>query len=388
MMKVKTMENILTCPYEKKCGGCSYIGTEYAEQLKIKRKYVAELTKGLVGVDPILGMKNPLHYRNKVTCSFGMEGKKPTFGIYEQHSHKLVPIENCLIEDERADAIIRTIRELIKSFKIKHYDEKSGYGLIRHIMIRTAHATGQIMVTLVLTSPILPAKNNFVMALREKHPEITTIVLNVNEKDTTFVLGERNITLFGPGYIEDVLCGKRFRISPNSFYQVNSVQTEVLYGLAVKMAKLTGKETIIDAYCGIGTIGLIAADKAKKVIGIELNKEAVTDAIINKKLNKANNVTFINGDAGEIMERMAVDGQTADVVFMDPPRSGSSEAFMDSIAILRPEKVVYISCGPESLARDLEYFKTIGYKAKTATPVDMFPFTEHVETVCLLSKKP
>lgn len=381
------MENILTCPYEKKCGGCCYIGTEYGEQLKIKRKQLADLMKGIAGVDPILGMNDPLHYRNKVTCSFGMDSKKhPAFGIYEQHSHRLVPVESCLIEDERADAIMHTLRDLFKSFKYKYYDENSGYGLVRHVQIRTAHQTGQIMVVLVLSSPILPAKNNFVKALRQKHPEISTIVLNVNEKDTTFVLGERNITLFGPGFIEDVLCGKRFRISPASFYQINSVQTEVLYSKAVKLAKLTGKETVIDAYCGIGTIGLVAADQAAEVIGIELNKEAVRDAIINKRVNKANNITFVNGDAGEIMEHMAVDGKKVDVVFMDPPRSGSTESFMDSIAILRPSRVVYISCGPDTLARDLEYFRTIGYKAKSITPVDMFPFTEHLECVVLCVK--
>ena len=381
------MDNNIKCPYVSKCGGCSFIGEDYDKQLKNKRKTLAELFKG-ISVDQVIGMKDPFHYRNKVTCSFGLDAKKrPAFGIYEQYSHKLVPVEHCLIEDERADAIMHTLRDLFKSFKYKYYDEVSGYGLIRHVMIRAAHTTGQIMVILVLSSVVLPAKNNFIKALTKAHPEITTVILNVNERDTTFVLGPRNITLFGPGHIEDVLCGKRFILSPGSFYQVNSVQTEVLYQKAIKLAGLKGTETVIDAYCGIGTISLACAGSAKNVIGIELNQDAVADAIKNKKLNRISNVTFICGDAGEVMERMASEGNTADVVFMDPPRSGSSESFMDSVAVLHPAKVVYISCGPESLARDLEYFKTIGYRTKNITPVDMFPHTEHVECCCLLTRK-
>ena len=381
------MDNNINCPYVSKCGGCSYIGEDYDKQLKDKRKTLAELFKG-ISVDQVIGMKDPFHYRNKVTCSFGLDAKKrPAFGIYEQYSHKLVPVEHCLIEDERADAIMHTLRDLFKSFKYKYYDEVSGYGLIRHVMIRAVHTTGQIMVILVLSSVVLPAKNNFIKALTKAHPEITTVILNVNERDTTFVLGPRNITLFGPGHIEDVLCGKRFILSPGSFYQVNSVQTEVLYRKAIKLAGLKGTETVIDAYCGIGTISLACAGAAKNVIGIELNQDAVADAIKNKKLNRISNVAFICGDAGEVMERMASEGNTGDVVFMDPPRSGSSESFMDSVAVLHPAKVVYISCGPESLARDLEYFKTIGYRTKNITPVDMFPHTEHVECCCLLTRK-
>ena len=380
------MDEQIKCPYIGKCGGCSHIGENYEQQLKDKRKDLAALFKG-IGVDQVIGMKDPFHYRNKVTCSFGLDSKKhPVFGIYEQNTHKLVPVKHCLIEDERADAIMSTVRELFRSLKYKYYDEVSGYGLVRHVMIRTAHQTGHIMVILVLSSPVLPAKNNFVKALTNAHPEISTIVLNVNERDTTFVLGPRNITLYGPGHIEDILCGKRFIISPGSFYQVNSVQTEILYQKAIKLAGLKGSETVIDAYCGIGTISLSCADKAKEVIGIELNADSVADAIKNKQQNRLSNVRFINGDAGEVMEHMAAEGMCADVVFMDPPRSGSTESFMDSVAVLHPAKVVYISCGPESLARDLEYFKSIGYKAKNITPVDMFPHTDHCECVVLLSR--
>ncbi|MCR5743980.1 MAG: 23S rRNA (uracil(1939)-C(5))-methyltransferase RlmD [Lachnospiraceae bacterium] len=374
------------CPVNKKCGGCQLLGTEYSEQLKNKRKTVAGLMSGICSVDPVVGMDNPLHYRNKVNAAFDIDRHgKHISGVYKAGTHEVVNVESCLIENEKADAIIGTIRGMLKSFKIKTYDEDTGYGLIRHVMVRVAHATGQIMVVLVLSDPILPAKNNFVKALRSAHPEITTVVLNVNNKKTSMVLGNRNITLYGPGFITDELCGKKFRISPSSFYQVNSEQTEKLYKRAISLAKLSGKETVIDAYCGIGTIGLVASDKAKNVIGVELNGDAVRDANTNKKANNTTNISFYNADAGEFMERLAAEGEHVDVVFMDPPRSGSTEQFMDSVAVLRPDRVVYISCNPETLARDIKYFRTIGYKAKTVTPFDMFPYTEEIECVASLT---
>ena len=224
-------------------------------------------------------------------------------------------------------------------------------------------------------------------ALRKVHPEISTVVLNINDKNTSMVLGEREIVLYGKGFIRDTLCGKSFRISPKSFYQVNSVQTEILYGKAVEFAGLTGKEKVIDAYCGIGTIGLVASGKAREVVGVELNKDAVRDARINARENKVVNISFRQGDAGEFMEAMAEAGEKADVVFMDPPRSGSSEKFLNSVIKLSPKKIVYISCNPETLARDLKYLTKHGYEAKSAVPVDMFSWTEHVETVVLLSQQ-
>ena len=243
-----------------------------------------------------------------------------------------------------------------------------------------------MMVVLVCASPIFPSKNNFVRALRKEHPEITTVVLNVNDMQTSMVLGERNIVLYGKGYIEDELCGKTFRISPGSFYQINSVQTEWMYKKAIDLAGLTGKELVLDAYCGIGTIGIIASGHARQVAGVELNRDAVKDAIANAKRNRIKNIRFYAEDAGEWMTRMAAEGVRADVVFMDPPRSGSSEAFLNAVAAVRPKKIVYISCGPETLARDLRYLKKRGYHCGAAWPIDLFPFTAHVETVCLLSK--
>ena len=295
-------------------------------------------------------------------------------------------VDNCLIENEKADAIIATIRKLLPSFKLKVYDEDRRTGLFRHVLIRTAHSTGQIMVVLVLASTMFPSKNNFVKALRKKFPEISTVVINVNDRKTSMVLGERNITVYGKGFIEDELCGCTFRISPTSFYQVNPQQTEKLYRKAISCAKLTGKETVIDAYCGTGTIGLIASSRAKHVIGVELNRDAIKDAISNAKRNHIHNVTFYNEDAGQFMVEMAEKGKRADVVIMDPPRTGSDEAFLSSVVRLAPDKVVYVSCGPETLARDLKYLTKHGYRMKECTPFDLFPFTKHVETVCLLSK--
>ena len=375
------------CSVAKKCGGCQYQGVAYQEQLKRKQKMEEDLFKKFCKVEPIIGMKNPCNYRNKVQSVFGRDRKGNIIsGTYEANSHRIVSVEECMIEDVKAQEIIRTVRKLLPSFKIKTYDEDSGYGLLRHVMVRRGFKSGEIMVILVLGSPILPSKNNFVKALRKEHPEISTVVLNVNNKKTSMVLGDREITLYGKGFIRDELCGCTFRISPKSFYQVNPVQTEVLYQTAIDYAELTGKETVIDAYCGIGTISLIAAKHAKKVIGVELNGDAVKDAKINAKENNISNAEFYKGDAGEFMVKMAENGQKADVVFMDPPRSGSDEKFMSSVVKLNPKRVVYVSCGPDTLARDLKYFNKNGYKVKKIQPVDMFPFTEHCETVCLLAK--
>lgn len=381
------MEEQKVCPVAKKCGGCSWQGISYEEQLKKKQKQIRKLLKDICPVEPIIGMKNPYHYRNKVNAAFAhRRDGSIVSGVYEEGTHRIVPVDECLIEDQTADAIIRDIRGLLKSFKIKVYNEDSGYGLLRHVMVRRGFASGEVMVVLVCASPIFPSKNNFVKALRKLHPEITTVILNVNDKKTSMVLGERNITLYGKGFIEDTLCGCIFRLSPASFYQVNPVQTEKLYQKAIKMAKLQGEEKVIDAYCGIGTIGLIASSHVKEVISVELNKDAVKDAIINAKRNGIKNVKFYQGDAGKFMVNLAGQGKKVDVVFMDPPRAGSDEAFLSSVIKLAPEKVVYISCNPETLARDLKYLTKHGYEAKSAVPVDMFSWTEHVETVCLLSK--
>ena len=376
------------CSVAKKCGGCRYQGVSYEEQLRKKQRYTEGLLKKFGKVEPIIGMEDPYYYRNKVHAAFGRDRKGNIIsGIYEERSHHIVSVDDCMIEDKKSQEIIRTIRGMLKSFKIKTYDEDTGYGLLRHVLVRRGFSTGEIMVVLVTVSPIFPSKNNFVKALRKKYPQITTVVLNVNDKKTSMVLGERDIVLYGKGFIRDNLCGCSFRISPQSFYQVNPVQTEILYKTAIEYAGLGRKETVIDAYCGIGTIGLVAAGKAKNVIGVELNPDAVHDAKINARENKITNTRFYQGDAGEFMEKMAEEGERADVVFMDPPRTGSDKKFMSSVIKLAPSRIVYISCGPESLARDLEYFTEHGYTVRKIQPVDMFSFTDHCENVVLLRRK-
>ena len=376
------------CPLAKKCGGCDYQGISYEEQLKKKENSVRKLMKEFGEIRPIIGADDPYHYRNKVHAVFSRKRNgEIVSGIYQEGTHKVVPVDACQIENEKADEIIVSVRKLLKSFKVKVYDEDTGYGLLRHVLVRTGYMTGQIMVVLVVSSPIFPSKNHFVKALRAQHPEISTVVLNVNDRKTSMVLGPRNITLYGKGYIEDQLCGCMFRISPTSFYQINPVQTEKLYGKAMELAGLTGKERVIDAYCGIGTIGMVAAKSAKEVIGVELNPDAVRDAIKNAKRNQMKNIRFYQDDAGRFMEKMAAKGEKADVVFMDPPRSGSTEQFMKSAVTLAPQKIVYISCDPQTQARDLKYLTKHGYKAMGAYPYDMFPFTKHAENIVLLVKQ-
>lgn len=376
------------CPVSKKCGGCQLLDMPYSQQLTLKKKQLEETLKGICKVQTVIGMEQPFHYRNKVHAVFDRDRRGNIIsGIYQENTHIVVPVEKCLIEDEKADEIIGTIRGMLKSFKIRIYDEDTGYGLLRHVLIRKGFQSGEIMVVLVTASPVFPSKNNFIKALRERHPEITTIVQNINGRGTSMVLGDREQVLYGKGYITDQLCGCTFRISSKSFYQVNPVQTEILYNKAITYAGLTGKEKVIDAYCGTGTIGLIAASQAKEVIGVELNRDAVKDAVINAKRNNIKNEQFYNADAGKFMVELAEQNEKVDVVFMDPPRSGSDEAFLSSVVKLAPKKVVYVSCNPETLARDLKYLTRHGYQAVECQPCDMFPFTKHVEAICLLSKK-
>lgn len=404
-----TKKQAAVCPYAKKCGGCDYQGMSYEQQLQEKQTYVRKNIGDYCKVLPIIGMENPYHYRNKVHAVFDVErrgkhanGGRRTAGnghakaapggvisgVYKAGTHEVINIDSCEIEDELSSAIIRDIRGLLHSFKIKTYDEDTGYGLLRHVLVRRGFHSGEVMVVLVLGSPILPSKNNFVKALRKLHPEITTVVVNVNDKQTSMVLGEKETVIYGKGYIEDTLCGCTFRISPKSFYQVNPVQTEKLYNLAIELAGLTGKETVLDAYCGIGTIGIIASRKAGQVIGVELNQDAVRDAVNNAKLNQISNIRFYCNDAGQFMVNMAERGDRADVVIMDPPRSGSTEEFMDSIKKMGADRLVYISCNPETLARDLRYMKKLGYRVDgNAVGVDMFAETYHVECVVKLERK-
>ena len=379
-------ENSVVCPHARSCGGCQLQGVPYSEQLRYKQRELARLLGDFAPILPILGMEEPLHYRNKVHAAFGLDARRQIVsGVYRPGSHAIVPVERCLIEDETADRIIREIRSMLRPYRIQVFDERSGTGWLRHVLVRRGFATGQVMVVLVAVNPIFKLQKPFLKELLERCPEITTVVLNLNDRFGPVVLGTREKVLYGEGCIEDVLCGYRFRLSPRSFYQVNPVQTETLYRTAVDFAGLTGAETVLDAYCGIGTIGITASGQAGPVIGVELNRDAVRDAIGNARLNGLKNCWFTAGDAGETMEKMAADRVRPDVVFLDPPRAGSDERFLRSLLRCAPQRVVYVSCCPETLARDLETLRR-GYRVEKIQPVDMFPFTKHVESVAALSR--
>lgn len=375
----------------KNCGGCPLLGLDYAEQLKQKEEKVRALVGKYGPVHPIRGMEQPYHYRNKAISTFATGwGGKLTSGIYAANSHKVLPVESCLLQDEVLDKTMQAVRAAANACRYQPYDEDKGTGLVRHCLLRRGVATGQVMVVLVTAQPVLPGAKNFVKALlaeaAQRGVTVTTVVQNVNSRKTSVVLGEAEKVLYGKGFILDTLCGKTYAISPRSFYQVNPAQTAVLYGLAVEAAKLTGKEVVLDAYCGIGTIGLTAADHAKQVVGVELNRDAVQDAIGNARNNGVKNARFFAADATFWIREAAAAGEKADVIFMDPPREGSTPEFLASVARMAPKRVVYVSCNPVTLARDLATLTKLGYKAEGFTPVDMFPHTEHIEVVCALSK--
>ena len=381
-----------SCPVYKKCGGCQLQNLSYQKQLEFKQNKVEKLLKHFAKVEPIIGMENPYHYRNKVQAAFYTDRRgKIISGVYQSGTHHVVGIDSCQTEDITADKIIVAVRKLLPSFKLTTYNEDTHKGFLRHVLVKRGFATNQVMLVLVTGTPVFPSKNNFVKAITKQFPEITTVVQNVNPYNTNLVLGDNEKVLYGKGYIEDILCGCRFRISPKSFYQINPVQTEVLYGKAIEFADLKGNETVLDTYCGIGTIGIIAAKSgAGKVIGVELNGNAVRDAIVNAKANNLKNIRFYKGDAGEFMFEVSQESEKPDVVFMDPPRAGSSEKFLKSLIKMSPKKVVYVSCNPETLSRDLEFLLANSkYKAEKIQPVDMFPHTAHIETVVqLVRKKP
>ena len=378
-------EEIIRCPVNKKCGGCQLSNMTYAEQLSFKQAKVIRLLGKLHRVGEIVPSPRQLHYRNKVQAAFGRtRGGMIISGVYQSSTHNIVKTDSCCIEDELADAIIVTVRDLVKSFGLTVYDERTCRGFLRHVLVKRAFATGEVMVVLVTGTQVFPSKNAFCAELRQRHPEITTILLNVNDRYTSLVLGEREMVLYGPGYITDILCGLQFRISSKSFYQINRDCAELMFTQALECAALTGREVVIDAYSGVGTIGLIAAARAKQVISVELNRDAVKDARVNAKLNDITNVDFYCADASDFLSEMAAENETADLVIMDPPRAGSTVKFMKSVVKLGPEKVLYISCNPETLARDLAFFLKNGYKIKMIRPYDMFPFTEHCEVVTLI----
>lgn len=377
-----------SCPHFSQCGGCQLQHMSYNAQSEFKQNVIEKLLGKYHKVSEILTMEDPYYYRNKIHSTFVNDQKEKVIsGIYEENTHRLIPIQQCRIQDKRADEIIDSVKGIMKKYGMKAYDEDRREGFLRHILVKTGFTSNQVMVVLVVSSPVFPGKNNFISTLLKKHPEITTIVMNINNRKTSMVLGDTEKTLYGKGYIEDTLCGCVFQISPKSFYQINPIQTEVLYSRAIEMAKLKGNESIIDAYCGIGTISIIVSSKVKRVIGVELNKDAVKDANKNAKLNRITNAHFYNDDAGDFMVALSNEKHSIDVVFMDPPRSGSDEKFLSSLVKLKPKKVVYISCNPVTQERDLGYLTQHGYNVEEIQPVDLFPQTFHVENIVLLVRK-
>lgn len=423
-------KNPRLCPYSDRCGGCSDVEVPYLQQLARKQREMEELFASVapgVEVSPILGMEQPFHYRDKVISPYapgrllkgaaagrgdggrsdaghwgngrndkGAKGAKNgktapreiLTGMYERGSHRLIPAEKCLVENEAAKQVTLTIRDIMARWDMAPYNEDAGTGFVRHAVVRVGHESGEVLVTLVTNEEAFPASKSFCRELVRRVPAITTVVQNINSRQTNVILGEKERVLYGPGFILDTLCGLSFRISSKSFYQVNSTQTEVLYNAAMEMAQLGPRTWAIDAYCGTGTIGLVAAARgAARVIGVDSVESAIADARQNARHNGIDNAEFFAADATTFMEQLARDGGLGTdelVIFMDPPRAGSTPQFISAASQLHPARIVYISCNPATQVRDLEEFAKCGYRATRIQPVDMFPHTHHTECIALL----
>lgn len=374
----------MKCDIAKKCGSCQFINQGYVKSLEYKNEECKKIFNDLkVNVHPVSGMEDPYYYRNKTIVAFD---KTYNYGLYEENSHRIIPYKSCLIHDQETDAIISKIAVLFRKYRVSIYDPQRRRGEIRHIFIRRAVKTNQTLVVIVSNEAIFKGSKNFCNQLVKAFPSIKSIVLNTNKRQTSIVLGEQEKVLFGKGFIVDELCGMTFKISPRSFYQINHDQCEALYSKALSLITVKDPK-IMDTYCGIGTIGLIASKNAKQVIGVELNKDAVKDAKLNKTFNKVENIKFIQGDATEFMVEAAKQKVDVDVIIMDPPRSGSTETFIKAAVSLKPKEIVYVSCDPHTQVRDLKLFRKLGYDFKDVYPYDMFPFTQHIESIVLLTKK-
>ena len=376
------------CKICTSCGGCQYQQLAYSAQLKYKTKRVKEALSRIAHVKqdvlPCIGASNPYNYRNKIQVPFVKDRNGVVkFGFYKENTHIIMPIKECAIEDKRAASILWDIKLLLEDMNIPTYNEDSGRGILRYVLIRTSHHYDELMVVLVTTQMNFPGQRNFVNELVAKHPEITTVVENVNSRKTNVILGDKEKVLYGLGHIKDDILGLTFEISASSFFQINPEQVEKLYATALKLVEPKKEEIVLDAYSGVGTIGLIAARNAKKVISVEINKSAHKNAIENAKRNGISNIQFVCDDAGKFITKYIGD---IDVLIMDPPRSGSDETFLSTVINKRIKKIIYVSCNPETLARDIEYLSTL-YEVKYVQPVDMFPMTAHVETVVELELK-
>mgnify|MGYP005753901421 FL=1 len=380
------------CNTYKRCGGCNLRHVKYEETLKMKQNAVQSLVnktlKNKLQVKETVGMENPLHYRNKAQYPIGINKQgEPVIGVFANRTHEVIPIDNCLIQNKKSEEIAKFIIEFIKEKNISIYDEKTGKGLVRHIVTKVGIKTGEIMCVIVINGHKIPNESELVENLKTRYPEIKAIVKNINIKNTNVILGQENINLYGNGYIEDILGEYKFKISPLSFYQVNPVQAEKLYNLGVSMAEITKNDVVFDLYCGIGTISLFMSKFAKKVYGIEIVEEAVKMAKENAESNNVSNTEFFAGDVEIVLDDLINNkGIKADVVMFDPPRKGLDKKSIENILKIKPKKIVYISCNPATLIRDLADFEN-EYDIKTIIPVDMFPYTSHIECVSVLQHK-
>lgn len=381
-----------SCSIYKRCGGCQLQHLSYEGQLRFKKQRVKDCLERIGKLDNFilhdtLGMENPNRYRNKVQLPVGKVNGNTAIGFYAQRSHEIVDMDTCLIQDEAAERAVKAVREWIKKYGVEVYDEAKNTGIIRNVMIRRGFKTNEVMVVLVTRTKELPFKEGLIYLLREAVPEVKSIIQNINGKQTNVILSDKCITLYGTDTISDYIGKFKFNISPLSFFQVNPVQTEVLYGKALEYANLTGNETVFDAYCGTGTITLFLSQKAKKVYGVEIVPEAIENAIVNAKENNVDNVDFIVGESEKVIPDLINKGVKADVVVVDPPRKGCGIELLEAIANSKPERIVYVSCDPGTLARDLRILEDRGYKTMEVQPVDMFPMTSHEECVVGLRKK-
>ena len=377
----------LKCPHFNLCGGCSKLNLSYEEEIKEKEEYVNKLFSsiGYKKFVEVVKADNPYYYRNKVMMAFKLsKTKKVVSGIYEEHSRKIVPVNDCLIQSEEINRVLKSVNIALSKNKITPFVNG---GFVKHVLVRHAIKTNQIMVVIVTASDMFPGRANFVKDLLKLEPKVTTIIQNIQSRDTSIVLGTKERVLYGKGFIVDELCGLKFKLSARSFFQINPVQTEKLYSIAMEFANLRVGNTVIDAYSGIGTIGMVASKTCGKVICVENNPDAVNDAKFNAKFNNISNVNFYCEDSTKFINELALNKIKVDCVILDPPRTGTTYNFISAIAKMGVKRVVYVSCGPETLIRDLKIFKDFGYEIKNAKCVDMFSKTEHVECVCQLSLK-
>ncbi|MEG0842813.1 MAG: 23S rRNA (uracil(1939)-C(5))-methyltransferase RlmD [Romboutsia sp.] len=376
----------------KDCGGCQIQELEYQKQLDVKTNEVKQVItrigklEGIV-IHETIGMDKPFRYRNKAQFPIQKVNSLPVIGFYKKKSHDLIPTDECVIQHDINDKIMKIIKTYIKAYNVSIYDEKTNTGVLRHLVTKVGFTTNEVMVVLVANGRKLPYLNELASVLEENISGFKTLVINVNREKTNVILGRENIVAYGSGKINDYIGELVFEISPLSFFQVNPVQTEVLYNKALEYAELKENDTVFDIYCGIGTISLFLAQKATKVYGIEIVEDAIKDAKINANLNKLDNVDFYVGKAEEVVPKMYKEGKTANVVVVDPPRKGCDEKVLDTIVSMAPDRVVYVSCNPSTLARDLAYLDERGYKCSEIQPVDMFPHTMHVECVAKIIKR-